>query len=243
MQNRLEKRVTIPISFCDHTAQISISGMVSLFMDMATEHGSMMGLGMKELSEKGLIWLAIRTKIRIFSRPQLMDTITLSTWPEKPAKIRCHRYYAAYGADGTLMLDGKNEWVMMDTAAGRPCRLAAAYPVDMEHCADVVCEEPFFAMKEDFSDCEPISEYVVRATDIDVSRHMNNVAYIRAALGLFNCQELEEMKLREIEALYRVQCYEGEVLSLRMRKDHAAYEIGIVKPDGKTACVVRLARE
>ena len=94
-------------------------------------------------------------------------------------------------------------------------------------------------LRTDFADCEKIGEYTVKSTDIDVSQHMNNVAYIRAAFSAFTVKEIEEMNISEVEAVYRVQCFEGEKLDMRIRKEENAIDIGIIKEDEKTAAVVR----
>ena len=69
---------------------------------------------------------------------------------------------------------------------------------------------------------------------------MNNVAYIRAVLGVFSTKEIEAMNINEIEVAYRTQCYEGEKLTFLAKNEENCREIGIIKQDGTTACVVRI---
>jgi len=68
---------------------------------------------------------------------------------------------------------------------------------------------------------------------------MNNVAYIRAVLGCFSTNEIDAMNICEIDVSYRLQCYEGEKLSFRIKHEENCREIGIIKEDGTTACVMR----
>ncbi|MBQ5312478.1 MAG: PspC domain-containing protein [Oscillospiraceae bacterium] len=58
MQNRLERQIRIPLSTADNTNRIGIVGIFNTFMDLATEHGDMLGVGMDKLADKGLIWVA-----------------------------------------------------------------------------------------------------------------------------------------------------------------------------------------
>lgn len=236
MNNKLVKPYLIPASACDNTNHISIPAIFSLFMDLAAEHGSQIRLGMNDLAEKGLIWLVTKTKIRIFDRPRMLCEVTASSWPEEPKSIRCNRYYKL--ADGDQVLaEGKTEWAMYEVATGRLYKIADAYPVELEHCTDVVCPDPFSRPKDNFSECEELGRIVVHSSDIDVSQHMNNVAYVRAMLGTFSCKELEEMNICEAEMFYRAQCYEGEELSLRIKREADHFEIGVIKEDGKTAAI------
>lgn len=239
MNNRLEKQIIIPISQCDNNAHLNITGIFNIFMDIATEHGAQIGVGSDVMSAKGLFWVASKTKIKINSTPKMLSEVVAATWPETPNRIRCNRYY--YIKDGKeLLVEGKTEWIMVDIASGRPSKIEGVYPEGFKHCTDVVCDEPFTRLGTHFEDCEKLAEYTVCSTDIDMSQHMNNVAYIRAVLGVFSTKEIEQMKIKEIEVAYRAQCYEGEKLTFFAKNEENCREIGIIKQDGTTACVVRI---
>ncbi len=238
MENKLEKQVTIPISCCDNHALLNITGIFELFMDLATEHGDMLGLGMDKMSDKGLFWVASKTKIKIKQMPSMLSTVSAATWPETPSRIRCNRYYCMY--DGkNILAEGKTEWVVVEKSSGKPVRIDGIYPVEMSHCTDVVCQEPFYRLSSNFDDCPEIKKYTVCSNDIDVSQHMNNVAYVRAVLGAFTTKEIDQMHICEIDVSYRVQCFEGENLSLRIKRLENYIEIGVIKEDSSTACIVR----
>lgn len=230
----------VPASFCDNTAHLGIVGIFSVFMDMASEHGGEMGLGMDDMNAKGLIWLATKTKVRIFARPKMMQNVTVASWPEKPGALRCNRYYKIYDGD-TVFVEGKTEWVMLDREAGRPVKLAGNYP-EMEHCEETVCDGAFFRPSKEPAE-QILGEYIVRSQDIDLSQHMNNVEYIRAALTFFSCNELESKNFSEIEVAYQQQCYEGERLQIGIRAlDGSADDIDLclIKENGDSGAVLRL---
>ncbi len=240
MNDKLVKEIIIPSGMCDHHSKLSIADHFTLIMDLATEHGSSLGLGRQDLEQKGLIWLITKTKIRLIHRPEMLQKVTAATWPAPPGKIQCIRYYTL--SDGeTLLAEAKNEWVMLETATGRLHRVADAYPSDIDHCTDTVCDTPFCRPSPDFSEAGQLASYTVRSVDIDGSHHMNNVAYVRQVLGAFTCKELEEMDIQEIEVAYRAQCYEGETLSFRIREIPQGQEIGVIKADGTTAAILTLS--
>ncbi|MBR6519326.1 MAG: hypothetical protein IKT63_06615 [Oscillospiraceae bacterium] len=238
MDNRLDKNMRVQLSMCDNTSKMGILGLFYLVMDLATEHGDDINLGAKVLSPKGLFWVASKTKLKIHRMPEILENITASTWPEAPGRIRCNRFYSVKCGE-EMLAEGKTEWAIVEKDTGKPHRLADVYPEGMTYCDEIVCDEPFAKPGIDFADCEKIGEYTVKSTDIDVSQHMNNVAYIRAAFSAFTVKEIEEMNISEVEAVYRVQCFEGEKLSLCIRKEENAFDIGVIKEDEKTAAVVR----
>ncbi len=239
MKNILVKEYTVPISACDNKGQISIAGIFDLFMDMATEHGASINLGMDDLAQKGCFWVAAKSRVQFACRPKMLQSVTVSSWPEKPGNIRYNRYYTIASGENVIV-KGKTEWTILDIESMRPKKSSEVYPQGLEHLEEVVCPEPFRRIDTDFTDSEELLKYTVTSRDIDVSQHMNNVAYIRAVLSAFTCKEIEEMNISELEIAYRVQCYEGEVLSIRKRMAENGVEIGIVKKDGKTAAVLSL---
>ena len=239
MENFLKKSQKIFTSTCDDRGQISIPAVFNFFMDLATEHGTSIKLGADDLMKKGCIWLTSKTKVVFHKLPKFMDEVELETWPEKPGAIRCNRYYTLRDQD-RLLVEGKSEWAMLELASGRLQKTADAYPPELEHCADTVCTEAFARIDEDFSQCPELLSYTVRSTDIDMSQHMNNAAYLRVLFSALSCQMLDHAAISEAEAHFRTQCYEGEVLSVRLRETETGYDAGILKEDGKPAVTARL---
>ena len=239
MENKFVSKLNVPSSFCDNAGKLGFVGAFNLFMDLATEHAKQIGVGGDVLREKGCFWVVSKTRIRFKRHPKMTEEVTASTWPEKPKTIRYNRYYTIED-ESSVIAEGKNEWAILDMESGRPCKAADVYPVDMEHLEDKVCTEPFLRMSTDFADCQELCKHRVASSDIDMSKHMNNVAYVRAVLSAFTCDKLREMNISEIEIHYRHQCYEGEVLSIRCRDAEDFVEIGVIKPDGSCGAVLSI---
>lgn len=74
-----------------------------------------------------------------------------------------------------------------------------------------------------------VARHTITSNDIDLGRHMNNVAYLRALLESFSTQERHEMKVHEIELQFLRQCFEGDELCF-YRKDagETSYYTGCV---------------
>lgn len=239
MKAIMNKKYKVPTSMCDNKGLLSIHGIFTVFMDLACEHAPLIGLGSDDLSKKDLFWVASKTKVKINRRPEMQKEIEASTWPEEPGRIRCNRYYTL-SDNGAMLIEGKTEWAIINLAVGRPTKLSEVYPDNIDHIDEKVCDLPFARINEDFSDCEEIGTYKIKSTDIDIGQHMNNVAYIRTLMGIFSCEELEKMNITDIDIAFRLQCYEGETLTLYRRNTDNATEIGFINSDGKTAATVRL---
>jgi len=240
MESKMKKSMVIGASMCDNTARLSVPSMFALFMDLATEHADELHLSADILAEKGVIWITVRTKVRIYEVPKMSDKIIAETWPEAPGRIRCNRYYRISALDGKVLVEGKTEWAMLEVASGGLYRIADIYPPEIEHSEEVICSDPFARIPETFEDCEEKAEYIVHSIDIDRSQHMNNAAYVRAIFSAFSCDELKNADIHEIDISFRTQCYERDKLSIRCREGENFVDIGVMRDDGKAAVVARV---
>ncbi len=242
MRSKLEQKTNINISYCSNHPRLSLPGLFTLFMDAATVHGEDLGMGMQALAAKGIIWVASKTRILVHRAPAMLEEVTVATWPEVPGRLRCNRFYTMHSGED-LLAEGKTEWIMLEPATGKMVKTEGNYPATIEHCPDVVCDLPFSRIDDHFEECTELRRYTVSSGDIDVSQHMNNVQYVRALMGALTTTQIETLKVTGAEAIFRVQCYEGEELSLRVREWEGGIDLAAVKADGKTAMILRLTCE
>lgn len=241
MKGTYQKNVVILPGLCDSSARLGVPNTFSLFMDIAAEHAQHLGIGAADLGKRGLFWLTVRTKVRFYRRPAMMEETELSTWPEQPERLRCCRDYRLCKGD-ELLAEGRTEWAILDTAAGTLCPAKDIYPPELVIPEDTVAIPPFSRIGDDFSDGEALGEYVVRSTDIDLGGHMNNAAYIRACAGAFSCREWQEPEIAGAEAVFRAPCFEGDRLILQKRSGEGALDLRASLPEGKTVFLMRLVR-
>ena len=242
MKNKMRRDIFVPLSHCDNESKLSVPFMFNLFMDIATDHANELHLSSKDLGED-MFWLATRTKIIVNRRPQMSEKVTLATWPQKAVRVRANRHYTISDSDGVAVL-GKTEWAVINTATGKLQRLNDIYGEDFEFCEDVSCEESYARISDNFDEAEVFAQYKICSNDIDIGQHMNNAAYIRALFSLLSTKELNDSNVKEIDITYKNQSYEGEILTIKVRKtDDGAFEYGMIKPDNTVAAVVRIVRE
>lgn len=241
MEASLQYDLTILPSVCDREMKLSIPDLFAQFMDVATLHAEALGVGADAMFARGLFWLTVKTKVRILRRPRMLETVTLSTRPLAPEKVRAIREYRLE-QDGELLAEGKTEWAVIETASGRLCPMKGVFPPELELAAEAAYPAPFARIKPDFSEAGSLGSYTVRSTDIDLGGHMNNIAYLRAILGLLPGEALRTMPQREIEIVFRSPCFEGELLTVRRRETDAGWELAALKSDGSPAVFLKADR-
>ncbi len=239
MNNRLIKEFRVPVSRCDEKGFMDMQGIFTLLMDMASEHAVEIGMGMDAMQHKGLIWLAVKSKMRIHRLPRIFSHITAATWPAEPGRIRCDRLYTIHQGD-ELLIEGKTEWAMYEPATGKLRKMENGYPADFQPWPETVCEGSYERIKDDFAHCPVIDTYTVRSTDLDTSHHMNNVEYIKLIFGALSTAQLAEMDIAQLDISYKNQCYEGEQLTIRKKDGENGFDIGIIKTDGTPGALARI---
>ena len=238
MKARFEKTVTIMPSQIDAGGRLGVPDTFALFMDAATEAAGEIGVGMDFLRRKGMFWITVKTMIRFVDRPGILDTVQVSTWPEAPGEKRCNRHYAIC-RDGKPLVLGKTEWAIVSVLTKRPQRMAGLLPGALDYPAEAACPEPFPMIDERF-DAPPFAEHRVVATDIDLARHMNNVAYVRAIVNAFSVKEWKRMDVREMTVIFRAPAHEGDTLQFRIRQDGGVMDVCGRLPGGQTVVLARM---
>ena len=230
MENRYRQRYTVLPGVCDHRARLSYADAFMVCQDLATSHACLLGVGVWDMAARDLFWLTVRTKLHFYERPKMMEQVELRTWPIAPEKLRGLREYRIE-RDGQLLIEGKTEWAVMETKTGKLHRVEGIFPPELDPVKELEYAAPFVRVAVDFSDGTLLGTHTVGSGDIDLGQHMNNVAYLRALLGLFPTKQLDEMPIGEIELSFRSSCFEGDTLRYYTRPaenglDFAAFTEG-----------------
>ena len=230
--------LTILPSQVDPRGRLSETRTFDLFMDVATEAAGALGLGWQYLLRRHMFWITVKTRIEFDERPRLLDRVQVVTWPERPEGMRCNRHYEIR-RDGEVLVRGKTEWAIISMQGGRPQPLSDIMPADLEYPEALACPEPFPIINEIFPD-PPFARHAVGAMDIDMARHMNNVAYIRALMDAFPLALWEQMDVRRMDVIFRTSAHEGDILTFRQRREGETLDILGCLPDGRISVLARL---
>ena len=233
MENTLRKDIAVLSSLCDLEGRMGVYNIFNTFMDMAAEHAEQIGVGYYTMLEQRCYWVAVRTRVRFYERPTIMEKIEGESWPFAPGLAKNDRFYRLW-KDGKVLAEGRTEWAAQNMDTGRVMRSADYFPEGISFREDRVCDEAFTRFKPLGEECEEYF-YTVSAMDIDTGCHMNNVMYIRMLLNTFTGEELRAMDISEVEISYRRACLEGERLTVRRRFEDGTWWFDVLRPDGELA--------
>ena len=149
MESIFTKDQPVLPSLCDYSANLSISSVASLFMDMAMYHAETLGIGFTGFNERGLFWVAVKTRIKILKKVPMAKMVQISTWPEEAGGFKCNRDYEIT-FEGEPVALGKTEWAIIDATTHRPQKSQGIYPEGLEIIDKNSIPEPFLNLKGDF---------------------------------------------------------------------------------------------
>ena len=242
MEASFTRKQTITPGLCDASGRLGYTDTFRLFQDVASEHAERMGLGGVAMQKRHAFWMTVRTRVHFYRRPWMMQEVDLTTWPMAPGKMRCDRCYRLLGGE-TLLAEGRTEWCVYDTQANAVRSTEGLFDPETVFSDALLLPDPYARFRHDFTDENRACTHVVRASDIDVGRHMNNVAYLRMLMDSFSVSEQEKLRITEMEILFCMPCFEGEKLDVLRRRTDSGYEFGVRRPDGRYAALAQLRAE
>ena len=148
--------------------------------------------------------------------------------------MRGYRGYDIFVGDKRIA-EGLTEWVVLNRETGFVRFSEFGFPEDFDFQDYVAREGKLRRFRDEFSDEDEVYTFVVRTSSIDIGRHMNNVAYVRAFLDCFSADEAASMPVRTMEARYISACMEGEELKIYKKQTEDGYVLGARRSDGKCA--------
>ena len=222
------KKSIVSMSQCDRNSKMREVDMFSSFLDSATEHGKLMGVAAPDLAKFNLFWVITKNKFRFYRKPMLLQEFTLKTWPKKPELIRSNRFCQLVDDNG-VFAEAKSEWVMLDKTTFKVAKHSVAYPSDLIHSEETILDEPWLKVNSDFTDYDFEYSYLVNSQDIDLSQHMNNIAYLRAMFSVISSDKINSLSIFEMEVHYLRQCFEGDNLSIRFKNTKDGFTAGFLR--------------
>jgi len=241
MQGFYTKEFLISTSYTDAKSTLAPDKVFTIFQDMASEHAEILGVGGYAMTSRGLFWLTIRTRVRYYRLPNLMEKVRALTWlaPFKERDIRSNRYYRLYAGE-ELLAEGCTEWAVYSMERKTVVRMEEAQMPSIEFFPEEVTVSKFSRFRNEASEGDELFSHRVVLSDVDLGQHMNNCAYVRAMLDTLELSEYRTLQPAEMEICFRTPSFPGETVTIRRRKEENGYLFTIQKPDGAESAIGQL---
>ena len=159
------------------------ASVLDLFQDVAGSHARELGIALGPDSDTGLIWVLAKSKYEELYTDKQFRTVVVRTWPHPPKGINYRRDYLISAEDGTPLVMGTSEWVVVSAEKRKIVMINDIYPLkDGEFCTDITFEGKLPRLNIASIDSEAYT-VLPGFTDIDENNHVNNTKYANFVLN------------------------------------------------------------
>ena len=195
----------------DCFGRLKPSMLLLYIQEVATVHGSAMGVSHDVLAEKNLFWAILRTKVQITRLPRLDETIRLETWPMPTTRVAYPRSVVAYDEEGQEIFRAISLWVLMDRTSRTmvlPAKSGLAFTGSLR--GDELAVPGSIVPKI----YENRDSRTVRFSDLDRNGHMNNTRYLEWLYDVLPSGFHKDHPLRELTICYLAEAREHQTLDM-----------------------------
>lgn len=209
-----EQSRKISSAFIDSSVKMGIAQSVLLVQDNLTECFNMLECDGVIYREKfNAFWVFTKSRLHFFKRPGWREIVSAATFPVNNAGMKTHINTILKTDNGETLITANQEACVLDLESRRPIRLTTL-PYPKDNFPESVMKEPFEKFEIEFSESDFVYEQIIRSQHIDMSRHMNNIEYIKLGLNVFSDDFLESHEAKTLEVHYTGESREGQVLKI-----------------------------
>lgn len=219
---------------------VGTKGYFYYFQDIAAGLYNALGKGNDKLPQKyGVSWVYSKYKLKIYGKADYDRMIHIACWVSKLDAVRSWQEMRITRGDEVLC-EGRLESCVVDMQAKRIEKLSRIeLPEDLVEGGPTV--EPFMRRPKLPEEMEYRYTHTVTYTDIDLSRHMNNLRYVDMFLNAFELGFYDRHSITEVELHYINQAYYAEKLDIFMTSEGEEYRLFALnsKKELIACCVIK----
>ncbi len=240
----------IRYSETDCENKLTPEGLLNYFQDASTFQSEDLGVGVKYMLERRLVWALNAWQIDVEKYPEIGERVQVGTLPYEFRGFIGFRNFWMNDSKGRRLAAANSIWTLLNLETGKPVRpmremldgYGTGEKIEMEYLPRKI------AVPEDGiagSHIEKIKSGIVRLEKpeilitkqhLDANRHVNNGQYVKMALAYLE----EGLTLKRIRAEYKKQAYAGDVFYPIVYQKENVYTIGLNNKEGEPYAVVEL---
>jgi acyl-ACP thioesterase len=217
----LPVKYKIPDRDVDPENKLKPSTLFAYFQDTAEMHSDNIGTGRNVFASRGVAWILMRVRVEIYRMPRIDEEITVQTWPQI-GKALYDRDYRVLDEDGNVIAAGASIWVIMDIESRTIVKDAGKIYADIPYPEERALDKAPARIRI-HDELTFIYEKIVRHSDTDKNKHLNNTKYVDIIIDTFSEDELAQFDITAIEVNYSNEAYVGEKIAISRIKTDSGY--------------------
>lgn len=216
--------------------------LLGFLEDTAGMHSNQVGYGLNNIEKTGLTWVLLNWKVKVLSRPLYGESIIVKTWARDSAKFYTFRDFEVYNIKNELVAIASTKWVLMNAKAMSLTKISEDL-ISLYHPEPkcVFEGEPEINKLDIPSESTYMLPYVVQRKDIDINKHVHNVAYLDFAYEILPEDVYENNNFDNFEIMYKKETKLGETIKCFYSKIGTSHYVVMKTEDEKSVhCIVKL---
>lgn len=215
----------IRYSETDSSGRLTLLSLMDYFQDCSTFQSEDLGLGLKYLRERRLVWVLSSWQIVIERMPEMCERVSVGTFPYDFKGYFGFRNFFMKDEAGLFLAKANTMWTLLDTETFKPQRppeeMKQGYKVEeklpMEYAGRKI------AVSQDMAAKEAIT---VKPHHLDTNHHVNNAQYVGMAMDYLP----EDYVVTGMRAEYKKQALLHDILipCVQIKEGEAGTEIRVV---------------
>ena len=165
----------------DASGKLHTCILFMLSQEAADIDNTSLGIGKRETTDRGLLWVIIWQKAEIYSLPTYDDIITVETWPGKQRHMLFLRYTRFLDKNGNVLADMSATWVLISKDS-RQLISPEDYGISFKETITGFEISPPKAPQK--LDTDKFSYFIAPYSYTDMNGHLSNTRYFDIAEDL-----------------------------------------------------------
>ena len=217
----------------------TLTSLAGFFQEIAGNHANANGFGFKQMIKNGHIWVLTRLRIEIQKSPVWGEEINVSTWVVNREKFFSRRDFQIHNQNNELLTSASSGWMLLDLATKRP-KLVDGVNMDIPMHPEKLAINGAFSKIETVNLIDFKTDYLVRYSDLDIAKHVNNVMYTRILLDSYSYDWRKSRVPKSFEINYLAEAVYADELEILNSKPEGNNNLVIQeikrKSDNKIIC-------
>jgi len=225
----------------DMFGHLKLSALLRMVHIAADYNATELGAGYNTLLEAGMAFVLQRFSVRCLRMPKYKEEVTIRTWPAAADRILFLRRGDMCDTAGNKLTEWASHWILFDVN-NRKILKTSALPTQLSLFEDnninILPEKILVPPGREIDSYD----YIVRYSDMDSNKHMNNAIYGDvAANAVFDCNVGNAMPWREFHINYTAEAKPNEKITVSTVQDADCY-YAVGKIEDKTSFTSRVVR-
>ena len=209
-----KEKYYVKSSEVDIHQSLKLSSLLKILQDLATEGSKILNAGTDKTLDKGYLWVFSKLQISINRLPRYEETINLSTYPNEMMHFIYPRTFEIKDLEDNMLVKATSMWCLIDTNTRKivlPSETGVGVKSDIK--ADPIS-------KIITQDVRLVESRVVKYTDLDLNKHLNNTRYLDYICDLYDSKFFMDHKIGKINIAFHQEVREGEVVDIYASSDN-----------------------